>query len=869
MKPIRTYTVVPTLPPRLGRLRDLAYNLRWAWDHATIELFRRLDRELWEATGHNPVLLLGRVDQGRLDAAARDEGFLGQLDGVSRALDAYMAEPSTWFARQEGPTPSPLVAYFSAEFGVTDCLEVFAGGLGILAGDHLKSASDLGVPLVGVGLAYRQGYFHQSLDEGGWQWESYRDNDFHSLPMTLERTGAGEPIQVLIPFPGRTVGAQVWRAQVGRIPLYLLDTNVEENLAEDRDITGRLYGGDQDVRIRQEIVLGIGGCRMLAALGLDAAVCHMNEGHAAFLALERARRLMERYTLTFEEATEAVRAGVVFTTHTPVPAGHDRFPPALVERYLGEYAAGMALSSRDLLALGQTRPSPDEPFGMAVLALRMAAHRNAVSRLHGEVTRQMWQGFWPGVPVDDVPIGHVTNGVHFRSWISHEMDRLYDRHVGTRWREEPADRMVWEGAARLPAEELWRTHEQRRERLVAFARRRLRAQALRQGASYERLAAADEALDPRALTLGFARRFAVYKRATLLFRDPDRLARLLANPERPVQLLFAGKSHPRDEPGKELVQQVTRFVADPRFRGKLVFLEDYDLAAARSLVQGVDVWLNTPRPPQEASGTSGMKAMANGVLNLSVLDGWWAEAWEDTREIGGPGGWAIGDRAPLLETEEEPEERDRRDAEALYALLEREVVPTFYQRDETGLPCGWIERMKISLARLGGVFNTHRMVQEYTERFYVPSAVHVMSLLDDEAAQARSAAAWIARVRTAWPEVRVESVSPAPNPSLGANDLLHVRARVALGSLSPDEVEVQLYLGRLGASGELDTGGAVPMLSIGQASGGTHLFEANGVPCGASGLHGYTVRVLPRHVWLPSLFEPGLVVWATPDLPPQ
>jgi starch phosphorylase len=852
MKPIRTFTVIPSLPAALERLRELAYNLRWAWDHATIELFRRLDSDLWETTGHNPVLMLGTIDQARLEEAAKDEGFLAHLAGVCQSFDDYLAGQNTWFRRSHGPADGPLVAYFSAEFGLTECLSIFAGGLGVLAGDHLKSASDLGVPFVGVGLLYQQGYFQQYLNEAGWQQEAYANNDFHNLPLRLERQPDGTPCTISVPYPGRQVGAQIWRAQVGRVPLYLLDTNVAANSADDRCITYQLYSGDLEMRIKQEIMLSLGGYRALETLGLHPTVYHMNEGHSAFLSLERVRRLMETSGLSFAEAREAASAGLVFTTHTPVPAGQDYFPPDLMERYFTDYARSLGLSRYDFLALGRQNPNNDsEPFCMTILALRLAAHSNGVSRLHGQVSRRMWQGIWPGVPEDEIPIGHVTNGVHFSSWISLEMKQLYDRYLGPRWREEPADETVWQRAGGISAEELWRTHERRRERMVAFARRRLRSQLVRRGASQAEMEIADEVLNPEALTIGFARRFATYKRATLLLRDPDRLARILNNPDRPVQIIYAGKAHPRDDPGKELIRRIAVLARQEQFRHRVVFLEDYDMAVARYLVQGCDVWLNTPLRPREACGTSGMKAAANGVLNLSTLDGWWEEAY--LPEVG----WAIG----RGETYDDPDYQDQVEAEALYDLLERDVVPTFYERGADGLPRRWIARMKASIGNLCHYFNTHRMVGEYTKRFYLPAASRYQQLTADGMARAKALAAWKARVQASWPQVRVETVETATFTELKAGDEVQVQARVRLGALTPDDVTVELWLGRVNDRGEIVAAEATPMPPVGPAGDGSWHFAASIVPY-QSGLHGYTVRVLPRHPDLTTPFVPGLIVWA-------
>jgi starch phosphorylase len=854
MKPIRTFNIVPSLPAPLEPLRRLAYNLRWAWNHETIELFRRLDSDLWEETQHNPVLMLGTIDQEQLAAAAADVGFLAHLERVSQNLDSYIETESDWFTRTHGAMDNPLVAYFSAEFGVTECLSIFAGGLGVLAGDHLKSASDLGVPLLGVGLLYQQGYLQQYLNEAGWQQEVYEDNDFQNLPLALERRANGTPLTVEVSYPGREVIAQIWRAQVGRVSLYLLDTNISANRRDDRNITHQLYGGGLETRIEQEIMLGIGGYRALEALGLQPTVYHINEGHAAFLALERVRCLMESQGLSFAEAREAASAGAVFTTHTPVEAGHDFFPPELMERYFASYVRDLGLSFQEFLALGRQNPAnQSESFCMTVLALRMAARTNGVARLHGQVSRHMWQGLWPGVPEDEIPIVHITNGIHIPSWISRDMKQLYDRYLGPRWRDEPADQSVWQLAERISAEELWRTHERRRERLVSFARRRLRAQLERRGASPTEIAAADEVLNPEALTIGFARRFAPYKRATLFLRDPDRLARILSDPDRPVQVIYGGKAHPRNDPGKELIRQIVDLARQDRFRRNVVFLEDYDMSVARYMVQGADVWLNTPLRPREASGTSGMKANANGVLNLSILDGWWDEAYQP--EVG----WAIG----RGETYDDREYQDQVEAEALYDLLERDVVPLFYDRGPNGLPRRWIGHMKASTGTLSYFFNTHRMVQEYTERFYLPGAERYWQLTDGDMVRAKALAAWKMRVQKNWDQVRVGAVEAEAFTELQVGDRLNVRTQVHLGSLAPDDVQVELYLGRVDAGGELVEAEAIPMQAIGEGQSDTYLFEASDVTCLASGQHGYTVRVLPQHPDLVTPFLPGLIVWAS------
>jgi starch phosphorylase len=727
----------------------------------------------------------------------------------------------------------------------------------------LKSASDLGVPMVGVGLLYQQGYFRQYLNEAGWQQEAYEDNDFHNLPLTLACCADGTPLTVEVQYPGRRVAAQVWRAQVGRVPLYLLDTNIAANRSPaDREVTDQLYSGDREMRLKQEILLGIGGYRALEALGVAPTVYHMNEGHSAFLALERVHRLMETRGLAFAEARELASAGLVFTSHTPVEAGHDYFPPDLVDRYFADYARSLRLSRSEFLALGRRNPNDNsEHFCMTILALRLAAFSNGVSKLHGQVSRRMWQKLWPGVPAEEIPLGHVTNGVHFRSWISQEMNQLYDRYLGPNWREEPADQALWQRAETIPAEELWRTHERRRERLVAFARRRLRTQLARRGASQAEIEAADEVLDPDALTIGFARRFATYKRATLLLRDVDRLARILNDPRRPVQVIFTGKAHPRDDAGKEFIKQIVGAARHPEFRRRLVFLEEYDMTVSRYMVQGADVWLNTPLRPMEASGTSGMKAAANGAVNLSTLDGWWDEAWRGHDSQSGLIGWAIGSG----ETYEDTEYQDHVESEALYDLLERDVVPSFYERGADKLPRRWIARMKASMSTLCHFFNTHRMVREYAERAYSIADAKFQQLEADDAARARTLAAWTERLRRSWSQIRVEAVEGGPPPALPVGEQVRARATVHLGSLTPDDVAVELYLGRLDADGEFTDGVAPQMLPVSRDNSGRYIFEAKAVACCRSGLHGYTVRILPCHRDLTVPFLPALITWAEPQ----
>ena len=854
VQPIGTFTVVPALPPRLSRLRDLAFNLQWSWEEETVELFRRLSGELWEASGHNPVKFLGMLSQERLDQAAADEAFLAHLDRVWTSLDRYLTWPHTWYRKLLPEPPRPAIAYFSMEFGLTEALPIYSGGLGILAGDHLKSASDLGVDLVGVGLLYQEGYFRQRLNADGWQEEYYPINDFATMPVTPLEDPKGGPLLVSFTFPGRQVLARVWRVDVGRVGLILLDTHIPENSPEDQAITGRLYGGDLDMRIRQEIVLGMGGLRALDLLGLRPDICHLNEGHSAFLILERIRTLMQEHKHSFAEAREVVRAGTVFTTHTPVPAGIDRFPPFLMEHYFAPYCQECGVSMEELLALGRENPDDrNSPWSPTMLALRLATHSNGVSRLHGIVSRRMFAPLWPGVPPNEIPIGSVTNGIHDLSFISPEISSLYERYLGPRWREDPGDQTVWVEAETIPEEELWRSHERARERLVAFARRHLRAQLRRQGASPDEIERADEVLDPEALTIGFARRFATYKRSTLALHDPERLATLLNRPGQPVQIIYAGKAHPADEPAKRLIRDIVELSRRPEFRNRLVFLEDYDIGIARYMVQGCDVWLNTPRRPLEASGTSGMKAAANGSLNVSILDGWWAEAYQP--EIG----WAVG------RTEQYPseEKQDAADAESLYEVLEREVIPLFYDRGRDGLPRRWIARMKASIQALCPIYNSNRMVTEYVERFYLPAAEHVWELMLDDMAGARALAEWVERVRAEWAHLGFEEVHVEAPESLAVGTAMPITVRVRLGNLTPDDVWVEAYYGPLGADGTIDprNAGTVIMESKGQVAPGVYEYTG-AIPARSSGSNGYTVRLLPRNTELVTPYELHLIRWA-------
>ncbi|AJE04398.1 glycosyltransferase family 1 protein [Geobacter pickeringii] len=850
VRSIHRFTVLPTLSGELAPLQKLAYNLWWTWEPEGVELFKRLDIDLWQQTRHNPVEMLGILQQTTLEKLVADEGFMSQLQRVSEKFRDYMGA-RTWFDRSCNGGKSLIAAYFSMEFGLHESLPTYSGGLGILAGDHLKSASDLGIPLVGIGLLYRQGYFRQYLNIEGWQQELYPENDFYNLPLRLERDESGEPVAVVLDMAGRTVTAHIWSVQVGRVPLYLLDTNLEGNAPEDREITAQLYGGDQEMRIRQEILLGVGGIRALHQLGITPNVCHMNEGHAAFLALERTRLLMEEHGLSFAEAMEAVRAGNIFTTHTPVDAGIDHFPPDLLERYLGRLYRSLGISREEFLGLGRINPrNLNETFCMAVLALKLANHANGVSQLHGEISRRMWKNLWPELPDEHIPITSVTNGVHTKTWLSNEMAGLLTRYLGSRWREDSTDPVLWKRVANIPDSELWRTHERCRERLVLFARRRLKDHLRQVGATAKEIAAAEEVLDPEALTIGFARRFATYKRGTLLFRDLARLERILGSSDRPVQIIFAGKAHPHDVEGKELIREIFQHSIGGRFRGKIVFIEDYDMAVARHLVQGVDVWLNTPRRPLEASGTSGMKVAFNGGLNMSVLDGWWPEGYR------GNNGWAIGNGEVYDDVDYQNEVESR----AIYDLLEKEIVPLFYDRGTDDIPRGWLSCIKASLQTLCPLFSTERMVQEYTQLCYLPAYGQWEKLSGDRLALAVDLTRWKGEMHRGWSQVRVTRLDAGATAEVPLGAAIPVTAEVSLGDILPDQVTVDLYCGVLDSRGNIVGGELLPLSHGGAVSDGLHRFAGKIEPhfCGR---HGFMVRVMPRHPKIGPVYEQGLLAW--------
>ncbi len=866
MKAIRRFSVRPVLPARIAALGDLAMNLRWSWHPPLRDLFESINPERWASVGADPVAMLSETTVEELDVLAADDGFVARVDEAKQALDRYLGD-DRWYqqwAAEQGDAGAPsAIAYFSPEYGIAAALPQYSGGLGILAGDHLKSASDIGVPIVGVGLFYKTGYFRQSFNRDGWQQEDYPVLDPDGLPLSLLREADGTPSHIVLNLPGgRELRAQVWRAQVGRVPLLLLDSDVTGNDDAARAVTERLYGGGGEQRLQQEMLLGIGGVRALRLWSrLSGAptpdVYPSNEGHAGFLAVERISELVTDEGLGFDDALEAVRAATVFTTHTPVPAGIDRFERRLIEIYFGGDLAPAGVPIDSLLALGAETYEGGDPavFNMAVLGLRIAQRANGVSQLHGVVSRDMFDGLWPGFDADEVPITSITNGVHGPTWVDRKVYELADRHsdavnIDTTVLDSTES---WNAMADLPRDEVWATKRELREQLVREARARMRASWIKRGASSAELGWTDSILDPDILTIGFARRVPTYKRLTLMLRDPARLKKLLLDPERPIQIVIAGKSHPADETGKQLIQQMIKFTDDPEVRHRIAFLPNYDIAMAQHLYPGCDVWLNNPLRPFEASGTSGMKAALNGALNLSILDGWWDE-WFD-----GNNGWAI----PTADGVEDPDRRDDIEAAALYDLIENQVAPRFYDVDDDKLPQNWLAMVMHTVSTLGPKVRASRMVREYTERLYVPAARSGWALREGDFAGARDLAAYKSKVRGGWDKVHVDHVESSglgDSPQIG--ETLHVGAYVSLGDLSPDEVEVQVAYGRTNHRGdELHDVTTMPLQHSETYEQGRHQFSGE-LTLKTSGAFGYTVRVVPKHPGLATPASLGLVATA-------
>ena len=853
MPTFQIYNVTPILPATLEPLREMSFNLWWTWEPSARRLFRHLDPELWDRTNHNPIRMLQLSRQSRLEELSQDKNFLRELKQIFEEFEKYLGRHDTYGKTGAGSAIKNPIAYFSAEFGFHESIPNYSGGLGILASDHCKSASDLDLNFVAIGLLYRHGYFRQQIDKDGIQGAINLNQNFYHLPIREVRRDDTK-LLISVPILDREVFARLWELRVGRVNVYLLDTDIPENTAEDRLITAELYGGDLEMRMRQEIMLGIGGVKALSALGIQPDVFHMNEGHSAFLALERIRLNVVERKLDFYSALQVVAAANVFTTHTPVPAGQDSFSRDMMQKYFGKFAKELSIPFDELFSFGHTRLNSDDPFSMTILALRLSRHGNGVSKLHGEVTRSLWKDVWSGVPVHEVPITSITNGVHAKTWMAPEFAALYRKHLGA-WEEHLTEPEFWRGVIDIPDAQLWETHQKLKRRLVDFVRDRERQRRERMGESPEFIRKVNRVLDPEILTIGFARRFATYKRGTLLFSDKERLKRLANDSTRPVQFIFAGKAHPRDEAGKALIQEVYRFSREGGLENRVVFLEDYDSYIARRLVQGVDLWLNHPLRPMEASGTSGMKSAPNGGINLSVLDGWWREGYN------GSNGWAIGAEIDDGTTEFQNEV----DASSLYQLLENQIVPLYYAKPDGKLPLAWLQLMRESIRSVTPVFNTQRMVKEYTEQLYIPAARAHGNLSSDSCGAATQLSKWKAQMRKDWPQVQISDVQVAnkDRQSILVGESLQISARVHLGGVDPRHVRVEAYHGEMD-NGDIRNPIATALQQSPDQSGtanGNYIYQGS-VPATESGTYGFSVRVVPTHPCLMQAHELRLIAWS-------
>ena len=851
---INKYMVSPSLPKELEPLLEITKNFWWCWNQKAVNLLRTIDIDNYDEKDHNPIRILGESSQECFYNMLHDDAAMMNLAEVYDEFKTYMNQ-ETWYASLDDSqkTENEKIAYFSFEYGLHESLPNYSGGLGILSGDHLKSASDLGLPFIAVGLLYRKGYFRQYLNADGWQQEYDIENDFFNLALEKVLDSNGETMKVDVDLPGRKVYAQIWKANVGRIQLYYLDANIEENSVEDRDITAQLYGGNLETRIQQEILLGIGGIKALKKLGIKPTIYHMNEGHSAFLSLERIRQLMIDDKLDRKTAREVVFSSNVFTTHTPVPAGNDVFPIEMMQKYFVDYIKQIDMSMEEFLKLGKIDPNNQkEDFCMTVLALNLSAENNGVSELHGHVSREMWKDIWKGVPAKELPIDSITNGIHTLSWISFDMQNLLDRYLGPRWRTKPLEYGIWERVQKIPDAELWRTHERRKERLIDFCRERLKAQIINRGFTKNEINHAEQILTPEALTIGFARRFATYKRGTLLFRDIERLKKIISNPHRPVQIIFAGKAHPHDNGGKELIKNIAEICRREEFRDHIVFLEDYDINVARYMVQGVDVWLNNPRRPLEASGTSGMKVPPNGGLNFSILDGWWDEAYD------GQNGWAIGNREEYTDLEYQ----DEVESNALYNVLENEIIPLYYERGRDDIPRQWVTAMKWSMQTVCPQFSTNRMVADYFNKFYTNASRRYINMTSDDFKKSKELKSWKDNIYSKWSKVSFENtMSEMPSRNLQVGSKFEVKTIVNLGNIAPDSVRVELYHGQLSMKDEITEPTIVEMKHSSDLGNGRHSFIGS-LECVNTGQSGYAIRMYPYHKDLGYKFDMKMIIWS-------
>lgn len=847
-------TVNPQLPKRIGKLSEIANNLWWSWNTEFLRLFKIIDRDLWETCEKNPVKFLKRVSQDRLEAVVENTDFLREYDRLAKEFDDYITSKNTWFSNKYPENKKDLIAYFSAEYGLDQTIPIYSGGLGILSGDHLKSASDLGIPLVAVGLLYKNGYFHQKINGNGEQETEYNNIELSNLPINPVKDENGEELKIYVKFEKRKVYLKVWQINVGRIKLYLLDSDIDENTPKDREVTLHLYGGDQEMRIKQEIILGMGGTNLLTrALGLNPTVYHMNEGHSAFLILELIKNIIKEKKVSFEVAKDIASSKTVFTTHTPVPAGNDIFPIGLVEKYFKEFWPRLGLDREEFLKLGMKPCTELEPgFNMGIFALKVAGKKNGVSKLHGAVSRELFGDVWPEIAANESPITYVTNGIHTCSWLAPSLKELYNKYLIPYWQDNIYKDEVWENINNIPNQELWGIHQKRKQKLFDIVKENTTNRLRKSGYSYEEINEITSKLNPNALTIGFARRFATYKRATLIFKDLERITQILNNADRPVQLIFAGKAHPADKEGQDLIKRIHEISMMPQFKGKIFLLENYNIAMSRYLVSGVDVWLNNPRRPMEASGTSGQKASVNGVINFSVLDGWWAEGYNQEN------GWTIGTNAEFTSYEEQ----DIADSQSMYRTLEEKIIPTYYEKDENGISEKWMKIMKNSITSTGGKYSTSRMLVDYTNKLYIPLCNLTKKYYEniDNVAEFNL---WKKNLYTNWKDIKITQKNNLNNITMDAGNNIDVKCEVQLPNVDVSNVMAQCYYGKILDNGIVENVSIIPMkLSSKNEENKTYEYTAK-IELKTGGNYGYTFRVMPKHEMLLDSENLNLVKWIT------
>ncbi len=846
-------TVNPQLPKEISKLSEIANNLWWSWNTDYLKLLKQIDRDLWENVGKNPVKFLKLVSQERLEKASQNQEFLKHYNIVANNFENYMNSKNTWFSKNYPKNENDLIAYFSAEYGLDETIPIYSGGLGILSGDHLKSASDLGLPFVAVGMLYKEGYFIQKLSKYGEQENNYVKADLNNLPIEAVKDSEGKDLKITVDYPERKLYLKVWKINVGRIKLYLMDSDIDENSEEDKKVTLQLYGGDQEMRIKQEIVLGMGGVKLLKTLGLNPTVYHMNEGHSSFLTLELIKDLMEEKKISFEMAKDITTSKTVFTTHTPVPAGNDIFPLDLVEKYFKDFWPKIGLSREEFLKLGM-KPTEklDNGFNMGILALKNAGKKNGVSKLHGAVSRELFGEVWPNIAANESPIGYVTNGIHTCSWLAQNLKELYNEYLIPYWQDNMQKDDVWKQIKDIPNEKLWNEHQARKMKMLKMVKENTTERLKRVGIPYEEIKEITSKINPNALTIGFARRFATYKRATLIFKDLERITQILNDSERPIQLIFAGKAHPLDKVGQDLIKYINELAMKPQFKGKIFVLENYNIGMSRYLISGCDVWLNNPRRPMEASGTSGQKASVNGVINFSVLDGWWAEGYDQTN------GWTIGTNAEFTSYEEQ----DLADSESLYNTLENKIIPLYYENREENIPNNWVEIMKNSIITTGGKYSTQRMVIDYTNKMYIP----LCNLYNTYYSNLESVAEysqWKSELNNSWNDIEIKQLNNLSDISMDAGNKINVECEVKLPNIKVENIEAQVYYGKIAENGMVDNIEIIPMkLKAKNVAEKVYTFEAK-IELTTGGDYGYTFRVMPKHEMLLESSDLNLIKWIT------